>query len=144
MATTVSISFILTGIGFEPNDITKELSIIPTKTWRINDDIGKPGKSANKHKYDGWKLSTGHIQTLDVESSLNNVLEILQPVTEKLKELILRLNLGAEISCAIHIENGETPSIHFQQTTLRKITELNAEIDIDLYVFEDEKEFNKE
>ncbi|MFB2920023.1 DUF4279 domain-containing protein [Aerosakkonema funiforme] len=42
----------------------------------------------------------------------------------------------AEIACVIYYRSGSVPAIHFDKLILQQIGELNAEIDVDLYVLD--------
>jgi hypothetical protein len=140
MAVKILAEFILTGINFNPEEITSFLGIAPTKTWRLGDQIQT---SLLTYKHDGWLLSTGEEESLDLNNQLRSVIDQLKPHFSKIKEVCARLNLEAEIGFAVYVENGETPALHFDKDIVQIAADLNAEIDIDLYVFSSSEEDSK-
>lgn len=138
MATEILTEFTLTGIGFDPDEVTTLLGIKPTETWRLGDLIQN---TFLHHKHDGWCLSTGQEEldeqnSIDVPRQVRFIFEQLQPYTSKLKDVCARFRLDVELTCVVYIE-GDRPAIHFDSDVVRWLAELNAEIDVDLYVLPD-------
>lgn len=131
MATQVRISFIITGVGVNPVDITSYIGVKPTETWHAGDRIQE---SELKCKYDGWCLSSDREDSLYLDEQVQSILNKIQPHTTKIKQLCNKLNLKIEVACAVYIENNEIPSIHFDEEIVKIIADLRAEIDIDLYI----------
>lgn len=129
MKTSIKIHFTLTG-KFEPEEITSSLCIVPTKTWRFGDLIDNTHAT---YKHDGWRLSSDETESLDLNEQIMKIINVFHPYSLQLKEICKKLDLDSEIACAICIENDQYPSIHFNREVLSKISDMNTEIDIDIY-----------
>ncbi|WP_048327213.1 DUF4279 domain-containing protein, partial [Crocosphaera watsonii] len=62
---------------------------------------------------------------------IKSLFEELHPVWGVLQEI--SNNYDLEISCVVYTD-GEVPSIHLDQEIINKSQQINAEIDVDLYV----------
>ncbi len=140
MATRILAEFKLTGTNFNPEEVTSLLGIVPTKTWRKDDQTLD---SLLTRKRDGWRLSTGEEESLDLNNQLRPVLDQLKPHFSKIKDVCARLHLEVEMGFAVNVENGETPALHFDKDIVQIAADLNAEIDIDLYVFSSSEKDSK-
>ncbi|EAZ90382.1 DUF4279 domain-containing protein, partial [Crocosphaera chwakensis] len=65
---------------------------------------------------------------------IKSLFKQLQPVWNIVQEI--GHNYDIEISCVIYTD-GEVPSIHFDQEIINKSHQINAEIDVDLYILPD-------
>ncbi len=131
----ISVAFTLTDFDCDPEEITARVGITPTKTWRVGDFINK--KKTMKYEYNGWKLHSKIEKNADLESHIISVLEQLKSGWESLVKI--SQSYYTEISCAIYIySDTERPAIHFSKQIIQKIAELNAEIDVDIYILTDE------
>ncbi len=128
MGTQISTSFILTG-RFTPDDVTSAVGIRPTDTWRFGESIQK---TKLKRKHDGWRLSIASEESLHLEVQVKSILSKLQPYTTQFRDVCQKLKLNTEISCAIYVKEDQAPSIHLDHDVLKRVAELNAEIDIDI------------
>jgi hypothetical protein len=142
MTSEISVSFNLTGLDFNPDDLTNKLGINPTKIWRIGDLIHP--KTILKRKENGWSLQSQLDKNHLLEEHIKYILNQLESKRNFLQEICSK-NYG-ELSCIIYAINKERPSIHLDQDIIKKVHQLNCEIDIDLYFLPDEinKNRNKE
>lgn len=131
MAAQISAAFTLTGIGFDPDEVSRILGLIPTKVWRYGNQIQN---TLLKREHDGWSLSTELSERGDLSKQVNIILEILYEKSHDIKKICEDFNINGEISCVIYAKLEELPEIHFSHEIIRKASELNAEIDVDLYV----------
>ena len=129
MKTIIKTCFTLTG-RFEPTVVTFKLGHPPTKTWHYGEQISN---TLLKFKHDGWQLSMTNAGSIDVENCILDVLALIYPSKTTILELSKAFELSAEISASIELDNNERPILHFKSETIRKISELNAELDIDIY-----------
>lgn len=137
MKSEISVSFTLSGLNFNPDQLTNTLEITPTKTWQVGDLINP--QTILKRKENGWSLQSElDIYSYELEDHLNNLLEKLQSKSNVLKHLCLE-NYG-ELSCVIYAIGEERPSIHLDQEIIKKVHQLNCEIDIDLYFLPEQVE----
>jgi len=132
MESEISAFFTLTGLDFEPSEITAKVGIMPSKTWKIGDSIDP--RASIRRKHNGWSVKSQLEKSADLEDHIKSVLEQLQPGWLSLIELCK--SYYAEIECVIYIVGDDRPAIHFDKHILQQIGELNAEIDVDLYVLD--------
>lgn len=129
LATRISAALTLTGSGFDPDKVTQHVGVVPTKTYRMGEQIQK---TLLRQKYDVWSFSTGLQESLDLCHQVHALLDQLQPYLPTLATVCQRWHLDAEIECVIYAE-GQIPAIHFNLDDIKRIAELGAEIDVDLY-----------
>lgn len=73
-------------------------------------------------------------ESLDLGQQVADLLERLDPFLSRIDEARSEFCLDAEISCAIYIE-GQAPGVHFDRAVMAAVNRLNAEIDLDIYVY---------
>jgi Domain of unknown function (DUF4279) len=64
----ILVSFNLTGINLNPEEVTALLSIIPTKTWRV-DDLVHP-KAGVGRKSNGWSLKSNLDKSAELDEQI--------------------------------------------------------------------------
>jgi Domain of unknown function (DUF4279) len=139
MKSEISAYFTLTGLDFEPEEITTKLKIKPTKIWRKGDLIHPQTKLTRKHN--GWSLQSQVDQSSDLEDHINSIFSYFPSNWTDLMEICQQYY--AEINCVIYVVGDERPAIHLDKNIIRKLNKLNAEIDIDLYFLPDDSDTNK-
>jgi len=128
----ITCDFVLTGYGLDPARLTQALSIQPARTWHEGEYIQR---TLLRRKKDGWLLSTGPMESMDVQEVALPLLTTLRPLAQTLLALAVELGVEADISYTIMVEEGESiPAIHFDRAMLEIVNQLHAEIDVDLYV----------
>jgi hypothetical protein len=68
-----------------------------------------------------------------LSDQLKEVLDLIVPHSQIIKEICQKYGLVACFSCVIYIKDDQAPWIHFDNEDIKKISDLNAKIDIDLY-----------
>jgi len=127
----IRVWFTLTGLDLDPNEITTATNLEPSKAWRKGDLID-PRRPARRHKEGGWSIASGCEDTVDIESQIKALLKRLCPARQALVSLGKRYD--AEVECVMYIYGGERPAEHFDRDAVRQMAELNASIDVDLYI----------
>ena len=135
MAVIVSISLILRGTNFKPEEITSLVGVQPSKQWQQGDLISG---TTLRHKDYGWLLSTGEVQldekkSLDFMGQVRSLVNRLQPHTGSLANAVVRLRIDVKLYCVLQIEGDERPAIQFQPDVVRWLGELQAGIDVVTY-----------
>ena len=132
MVSKISASFTLTDFKCLPEEITSILGIMPTKTWKIGDLISPRGR--RYYEFNGWRLQSELQDSAELEEHVVSVLTKLQPSRKALIELCSQYD--SEISCVIYASDRDeqVPAIHFEPSIVKKISELNAAIDVDMYL----------
>ncbi len=129
MNAEVYAEFSLTGINLNPEEVTSKIGIQPTKTW-LKDELISP-KAKIRYQQNGWKLRS-HLDTSDdLEEHFRVVLDQLKQGWQPLVEMCSVYD--AEF-CGVVYTSGDRPTIHFDKEILKAVLQLNAEIDVDLYV----------
>jgi hypothetical protein len=126
----ISAAFLLYNFDFDPDEITNLLKISPTKVKRIGDLINPKG--TRRYTHNSWRIESKLQKSDGLEEHINSIFEQLQPSWQSLASLCSQYE--AEISCIIYINSEQIPAIHFSKDIIRKVHELNAEIDVDLYI----------
>lgn len=129
MTAEVYAEFTLSGNDLNPEEVTSKVGIQPTKTW-YKDDLISP-KATARYQQSGWSLRS-HLETSDdLGEHFHVVLEQLKQNWQAVAELCSIYD--AEF-CGVIYTPGDRPTIHFDRATLNAVLQLNAEIDVDLYV----------
>ena len=122
--------FTLTGYHFNPDDITRLLGIQPTSVNAAgaNSGLDKPVISS-------WELSTDMItDDVDVYDLTGNLIKQVEPVKEKILEVIKSHNLSPRIGVALvlSVDKNETaPDVGFGARTIRFLADIGAFINVD-------------
>ncbi|MNW01519.1 hypothetical protein D3C71_1971630 [compost metagenome] len=66
---------------------------------------------------------------------MNEIIELFRGRSDKLIEFMLVHNLEIIISIVINIEGNQKTAMYFNRQVIKFIYQINAEIDIDLYVY---------
>ena len=127
MGNEIKVRFILTGFECAPAEITERLGLDPSRTWMVGDPMLG---GARVYKKNGWRLELIDDDASGVEALVEQLLQQLEPSGDAIAELALENY--AEISCIV-FATEYVPALHFSHKTLQRITQLGAEIDIDLY-----------
>ena len=140
------IKIILTIFGdlLIPEKFTELISIIPTNFWNKGDKI-PPRKGLIRkdskvplRKESAWEYSTGFIKTLDSEEVSKQIDTVFGDKIVFLKQYIKENNLEVVLNVIVEIVDHHIPSIHFNKKMIQLCNELNAEIDIDMYLLDND------
>ena len=121
---------------FSLDDLTKILGVEPTKTWKVGERI-KPNHHINHltRSNTGWRFEIDPLESLDTEDVLRPLLEVFQSKTDMINQLKEELNLDVHIELVIQIYDGITPGLVIYPEFSKFAAELNAFLDVDMYVF---------
>lgn len=128
----ISVALKLTGEEFSPAEATRIIGLNPSRTWRVGESVED---TEIKRKDNGWKLELPYRETYDMDSILNELLDIVEPHSQDIARLTASLRIRAEISFGVYMR-AETPAAWFSAQTLRRVTNLGANLDIDLILTE--------
>ncbi len=118
-----------------PDDLTKELGLVPTKTGIKGQEffIGSQVKKIKKvwpHNY--WEYRVIKKEKNWVSEHVNQFIDnIIKPKEEKLKDIIT--SCEAELSIVQYYYCGCNPGFHFDNEKLQSITNIGASLDLDIY-----------
>lgn len=114
---------------FDPDIVTKELGIEPTRTKQKGSPIPK---------FDSWHYSHGKViaDFIDIYEMSSKLVEELNPRAEVIAEVVRKHKLMAELQVVLWITMNEeisTPAIGFEQNVIQFLSKVGASIDIDTY-----------
>ncbi len=134
MTSEVYAEFIVVGIDLAPEDVTCKTGIQPIKIWFKDELISS--RSKMRHKQNGWGLRSP-LETSTDETS-PDVGEHFRVILDQLKQgwqpLVEICSIYQAEFCGVIYTSGNRPAIHFDRAILDAVSQLNAEIGIDLYV----------
>lgn len=129
------------GDDFDPSDLTDAIGIQPTHTHRKGDIIPlqkgiyvKPGTPPLRRKEDAWDYDLGHIHTIDSDEISDIIEETFRDKISTLNEFVKQRDLLVKLFVVLKIDPEQTPAVGFKPSFVKMLGDLNAEIDMDLYV----------
>jgi len=127
--------FTLSGYHFNPDDITRLLGIEPTAV-----DASGANSGLDKPVISSWELSTETItDDVDVYDLTNELIKQIEPVKEKILEVIKSHNLSPRIGVVLvlSVDKNETaPDVGFGARTIRFLADIGAFINVDYQLSE--------
>ena len=112
-----------------PLEIAKILDIQPSRI-RLEGELVYPN-ALIRHKENGLEISSSLSSSHPFMEHIDSLLKILIPLKDKFKNLPSTCEII--LSCHIYIYEDSMPAICLDAKTVNLLSDLNAEIDIDLY-----------
>lgn len=133
------ITLIFSDFSCAPDAITGTLGIEPTKTG-IKGQEYYIGPQDNKQRkvwpYNYWALRIIKKENNFISEFVDGFLnEVVKPNKEKIKALSAECEV--ELSIAQYYYSGCNPGFHFTADNLQVLTEIGAELDLDIYCLSD-------
>lgn len=142
--TQIKLYLSVSGKNFSPEKLTKVSKIDPTASW-IEGDLIPLQKNLirkdNKDRYrdyTAWEFSTGYVQTLDFQDISIQFVSVFEEKISIINSFVLKHELDVNINLVVEIVDGKAPGIFFNKEFIEFSKELGAEIDIDMYVFDND------
>lgn len=125
--TAISTSLRLTG-NFDPDEISRKLSLTPTSQWRAGDT----GPAPSMHRpSDGWNLKfSGDEQTFATELERN--VQTLIARSNQIREILAEPTATGYLMIAVDMDGDEWPELAISAETMSKLAHLGLSIDIDI------------
>ncbi len=133
-----STAFCITGI-FDPDEITKQLKLTPSKSWKVNDcfysnkinlDVGV------RRQFSLWSYGYNDSYNGDISRQIRLTIEDLKPRVPFVKEILQKYN------CKVYIEvicdataKDITPNFSIDTDIIDFCKLIDAKIDVDLNIF---------
>jgi hypothetical protein len=131
LPTTPIISTTLRVMGnFEPELLTAELGIDPTRYWRKGDPRG--GSPVLRFAEDGWALQVNKRPSLHLEEELSVALALLRPRAARFKDALRMRSLRAQLCFGVEVDGLQYPSISLRAEEIAEVADLGVSIDIDI------------
>jgi len=129
MYTKIRIDLLLEDFADDPQIITSYLGVQPKTTHIKGEQIeGRPESTWSKNT---WLISSGIDEDESFESHLGSIMNEIDSKYSRFLELSGKCNIY--LNCVIKMYEGDRPFISFDKRTIKKLGELNAEIEFDLY-----------
>jgi len=120
----------LAGYHFNPDDITRLLGIEPTSV-----NAAGANSSLDKPVISTWELSTDNVtDDLDVYALTDIIIKQLEPIKEKILQVIKSHNLSPRIGVVLVLsvdKDESVPDIGFGARTIRFLADIGAFINVD-------------
>ena len=121
----------------DPDEVTRLTGIAPTRSWRVGDRRSRNGVELRPEEDSGWRFQLGPSFSIELPNQLEGLLEQFDPHVIGIRDLVSRP--GAEVEVSVHVVMAEqTPIGTFEHSLLERIVALGADLDVDLYVVEED------
>ncbi len=127
----------ITGFNCDPDEVSGQLEMKPTKVWRAGDPVVASRPEARKHRENGWRYAVQVADTdEEAELGLERALQKLVRVISTNQSCFVHLpsEASVELSCYLRIDGETRPVISFNKDAVRLIAAIGASIDVDLVV----------
>src|SRR6266508_874114 len=122
-------SLILRGPTLDPDEVTNRLGMRPSRARApgiLSPVTGRPYPDG------AWIVESDQPPWAPLDAHVAAVLSRVAGLWHELKGLAAEHSAG--LSCVVHSFGGDTPTIGFDPVDVRRLAELGAWIDVDLYV----------
>lgn len=131
---TTVVRFTLSSEDLRPADITEQLGIMPSESWRKGDTVPLPrtGTFVPRKTYllGKWTLTPNCSPYDDVETQIESLLTLLEPVAPLIRTLAVQYN--GEIKVAY--SSGESNfGFHLSAELIDRFQALAVDVDFDIY-----------
>lgn len=124
-------SLIIRDDFMDPDTITEATGVEPSHIWRKDQLL--PRSTVARSKTNGWRLISRLERDRELDDHIADVLAQIQPAW------IVFVGFGQRYSlsmiCDVRSYDREHPPISFSRETVRRCAALNADLDVDLYIF---------
>ena len=121
------------GDDFDPEDLTKAIGIKPTHTHRKG-DIFRPESPSLRRKEDAWDYNLGYVHTIDSDEISDVIEETFQGKIEVTSQFITEHSLFVKLYVVLNMDPWQTPAVGFKRSFVKMLGDLDAEIEMDIYV----------
>ena len=112
---------------YTPSELNSIIGIECDQSWLKGD---MRGNTIIEEKCNGWVLNSHLNGSDDLDSHLNAMLSSVREVEDIISSLSPKVN--ALFSCVVYADS--MPALYFEKDVIRRISGLNADFDIDVYV----------
>ena len=130
--TNIMVEFRILSDDLNPKVITEKLLIEPNQYWMKGENIKNRDL---KREYSCWIISTGYEESLDINSQLFKMLNLLKSKKKDLQYLRDKYSLEYRFDIVINIENNEKPAIFLNSEVIGFANDIKAEFDFDIYIY---------
>jgi hypothetical protein len=127
LSNKISVRLIVSGYECSASEVTRALGVEPTRSWNQGDQVVGTKKHYGES---GWRLDSSLSSDASIDQQLR---ELLNSISERI-EFVRSLpgSIEVDFSCVIYAREY-VPEIFFSADIIRRIADIGAAIDIDLY-----------
>jgi hypothetical protein len=129
--TKVNVEFNIVADNFNPDDISSELGMKPSRSYRIYEQV-KDKPIFRDHSL--WQIETGYQYSWDINDQLSQIVNIFKDKSDLLLHIIEKYKAYIEIVIVINFENDDKPAIYFDAELICFLNSINAGIQFDYYL----------
>ena len=111
--------------------VTEMLGVKPTRILRMGERIN----DVRTRSFTSWQYESETLETLDVDDVLLPILNVFQEKTDSINRIKKELNLNVKVALVITMIDGFTPGLVIYPEFSKFASDINAFIDIDMYVY---------
>lgn len=128
------IDFSITGINFSPDEITARLGIQPESSFKYGDIRVNSNEEEQVRKRSSWSISSDNkgLPSNDPIPHFEWLLEILEPVASKIKEILFDKYLDGCVSCFWITPDGRI-NLEVEPDMIARFARLNLKVWFDVY-----------
>jgi hypothetical protein len=132
--TRILIEFSVYGDNLSQDKFTDIIKTNPTFVCNKGDKI-KGIKVEREHEDNTWSYNFGFFDELDLGLLLSKFESIIIPNLDEISKYIKSNLLESKLLIVVQIEDNQTPALYFERRILNLLDKLNADIDLDTYVY---------
>ncbi|AMO86753.1 hypothetical protein B857_01610 [Solibacillus isronensis B3W22] len=111
--------------------VTAMLGVKPTRILRMGERIN----DVRTRSFTSWQYESETLETLDVDDVLLPILNVFQEKTDSINRIKKELKLNVKVALVITMIDGFTPGLVIYPEFSKFASDINAFIDIDMYVY---------
>lgn len=132
MTPRIKVHLYLSADSFDLAEVTRRLDVTPTCTREKSE---WPQVSIDMEiAHVSWNYTTTEIQSLSVENSFSELIEVFNPKIAVIKELIQEFRLETTLVVVINGESVNLPEMQLSEEIIAFAASINASIGFDMYL----------
>ena len=121
------------GDTFDLNELTNLVNLKPTNTY-LKGDIIEGYTKVVKRKESSWSYSIKPLETLYFSEYANELLEKFEEKVLLIREFSRNNDLMVKLFIVLEMSEDQTPAFYMDRRFLKFVNDLNAEMDVDMYI----------
>lgn len=117
---------------FDPDHVTDMLGVEPTQRNRVGDPI-HDGKG--RRTFTRWRISVGPVDTISIDTMLDEVMARLRPAGEKLRAVYDEIGVEPMLTCTVEPRSARTPDVTFPLAVVKWAAENNLVLAVDIMLW---------
>ncbi|MBL0113110.1 MAG: DUF4279 domain-containing protein [Saprospiraceae bacterium] len=132
--TKIKIILSIFGNDFSLVSLSSLLEISPSNSWLKGEKIRN--RSDLLRKETAWEFQMEYEENLFLETITEKLLNIFNCKSQAIKKFIEEHKLNTKVDIVVIVYDAESPALFLNNKFIRFLNEINAVVDIDLYIEE--------